>query len=76
MNYKYIRTFIVFIVHIRIFLTAFRNVLLNANRKLSEVLVEVLKTTAAAEETLGLHIQSLSYPSGAPNSTPQRAAGK
>lgn len=72
----YICICIVFTAHIRIFFAAFRNVLLKANRKLNEVLVEVLKTTAAAEETLGLHMQSLSDPSRAPNSTSQRAAGK
>ncbi|MED6268778.1 hypothetical protein CHARACLAT_025879 [Characodon lateralis] len=36
-----------------------RNLLCEANRKLSLVLVDVLKTTAAAEETLGLHMQRL-----------------
>ncbi|KAM8840712.1 A-kinase anchor protein 9 isoform 3-T3 [Spinachia spinachia] len=36
-----------------------RDVLRNANEKLSQVLVDVLKTTAAAEETMGLHMQSL-----------------
>ncbi|XP_062414443.1 A-kinase anchor protein 9 isoform X2 [Pungitius pungitius] len=36
-----------------------RDVLRNANKKLSQVLVDVLKTTAAAEETMGLHMQSL-----------------
>ncbi|XP_068431052.1 A-kinase anchor protein 9 isoform X3 [Clinocottus analis] len=36
-----------------------RNVLRKANEKLSQVLVDVLKTTAAAEETIGLHMQSL-----------------
>uniref|UniRef100_H3DJI4 Pericentrin/AKAP-450 centrosomal targeting domain-containing protein n=1 Tax=Tetraodon nigroviridis TaxID=99883 RepID=H3DJI4_TETNG len=41
--------------------------LLKANKNLSHVLVEVLKTTAAAEETLGLHMQSRS-PSSAPTS--------
>ncbi|XP_041812023.1 A-kinase anchor protein 9 isoform X2 [Chelmon rostratus] len=55
-----------------------RNVLRKANEKLSQVLVEVLKTTAAAEETMGLHMQSLSASSGAqqpapPHSTTQRA---
>lgn len=37
----------------------FRNRLHKANKKLSQVLVDVLKTTAAAEETIGLHMQSL-----------------
>ncbi|KAM3596676.1 uncharacterized protein V6R79_018870 [Siganus canaliculatus] len=41
-----------------------RDVLHKANKKLSQVLVEVLKTTAAAEETMGLHLQSLSVSSG------------
>uniref|UniRef100_A0A3Q2P8S4 ELK domain-containing protein n=1 Tax=Fundulus heteroclitus TaxID=8078 RepID=A0A3Q2P8S4_FUNHE len=36
-----------------------RNALCEANRKLCQVLVDVLKTTAAAEETLGLHMQRL-----------------
>ncbi|XP_054909615.1 A-kinase anchor protein 9 isoform X3 [Poeciliopsis prolifica] len=36
-----------------------RKLLSEANRKLSQVLVDVLKTTAAAEETLGLHMQRL-----------------
>ena len=57
---------------------AFRNVLRQANEKLSQVLVEVLKTTAAAEETMGLHMQSLSASAGAqqaapPHSSTQRA---
>ncbi|KAI3358086.1 hypothetical protein L3Q82_003096 [Scortum barcoo] len=34
-----------------------RNMLRKANEKLSQVLIEVLKTTAAAEETMGLHMQ-------------------
>uniref|UniRef100_A0A3B5AXH9 A-kinase anchoring protein 9 n=1 Tax=Stegastes partitus TaxID=144197 RepID=A0A3B5AXH9_9TELE len=42
----------------------FRNLLLKANKKLSQVLVDVLKTTAAAEETMGLHMQSLREASG------------
>ncbi|XP_041663851.1 A-kinase anchor protein 9 isoform X2 [Cheilinus undulatus] len=36
-----------------------RNVLHKANKTLSQVLVDVLKTTAAAEETMGLHMKSL-----------------
>lgn len=54
----------------------FRNLLRKANMKLSQVLVEVLKTTAAAEETMGLHMQSLRDASGAaqlPHSTRQSA---
>lgn len=59
-------------------LADFRNVLRKANEKLSQVLVEVLKTTAAAEETMGLHMQSLSASSAAqqatlPHTTTQRA---
>uniref|UniRef100_A0A3B4UKF2 Pericentrin/AKAP-450 centrosomal targeting domain-containing protein n=1 Tax=Seriola dumerili TaxID=41447 RepID=A0A3B4UKF2_SERDU len=41
------------------FSLVFRNLLRKANEKLSQVLVDVLKTTAAAEETMGLHMQSL-----------------
>ncbi|XP_074543123.1 A-kinase anchor protein 9 isoform X2 [Halichoeres trimaculatus] len=36
-----------------------RKVLRTANEKLSQVLVDVLKTTAAAEETMSLHMKSL-----------------
>ncbi|KAM7373294.1 hypothetical protein PAMP_008158 [Pampus punctatissimus] len=36
-----------------------RNLLRMVNEKLSQVLVDVLKTTAAAEETIGLHMQNL-----------------
>lgn len=57
-------------------LMIFRNLLRKANMKLSQVLVEVLKTTAAAEETMGLHMQSLRDASGAaqlPHSTTQSA---
>ncbi|KAM9386311.1 A-kinase anchor protein 9 isoform 2-T2 [Pholidichthys leucotaenia] len=36
-----------------------RNLLREANKKLSRALTEVLKTTAAAEETMGLHMQQL-----------------
>lgn len=42
----------------------FRNILLKTNENLSQVLLEVLKTTAAAEETLSLHMQSLAASSG------------
>ncbi|XP_058475403.1 A-kinase anchor protein 9 isoform X2 [Solea solea] len=41
-----------------------RNLLRKANEKLSQVLVDVLKTTAAAEETIGLHMQNLCGASG------------
>jgi len=60
--------------------TAFRNDLRKANEKLSRVLVDVLKTTAAAEETMGLHMQSLrdapsaGRPAAPPDSTTQTAA--
>lgn len=57
-------------------LMIFRNLLRKANMKLSQVLVEVLKTTAAAEETMGLHMQSLRDASSAaqlPHSTTQSA---
>nr|XP_046273438.1 A-kinase anchor protein 9 isoform X2 [Scatophagus argus] len=50
-----------------------RNILRKANEKLSQVLVEVLKTTAAAEETMGLHMQSQSASSGVPLSTTEKA---
>ncbi|XP_035849224.1 A-kinase anchor protein 9 isoform X4 [Sander lucioperca] len=56
-----------------------RNVLRKANEKLSQVLVDVLKTTAAAEETMGLHMQSLRDASSrgqqaaTPHSTTERA---
>lgn len=65
-------------VAINITVADFRNVLRKANEKLSQVLVEVLKTTAAAEETMGLHMQSLSASSAAqqaipPHTTTQRA---
>ncbi|KAK9526749.1 hypothetical protein VZT92_015432 [Zoarces viviparus] len=52
-----------------------RNVLRKANETLSQVLVDVLKTTAAAEETIGLHMQSLRDASSAPppQSTTQTA---
>ncbi|XP_008420385.2 A-kinase anchor protein 9 isoform X4 [Poecilia reticulata] len=42
-----------------------RKLLCEANRKLSQVLVDVLKMTAAAEETLGLHMQRLCEASAA-----------
>ncbi|XP_054461660.1 A-kinase anchor protein 9 isoform X3 [Anoplopoma fimbria] len=58
-----------------------RNVLRKANEKLSQVLVDVLKTTAAAEETMGLHMQSLrdatreGQQAAPPHSDMQRAKG-
>ncbi|XP_030003529.1 A-kinase anchor protein 9 [Sphaeramia orbicularis] len=54
------------------------SLLRKANEKLSQVLVDVLKTTAAAEETMGLHMQSLRDASAAgqqtapPHTTMQR----
>uniref|UniRef100_A0A3Q1FNT2 Pericentrin/AKAP-450 centrosomal targeting domain-containing protein n=1 Tax=Acanthochromis polyacanthus TaxID=80966 RepID=A0A3Q1FNT2_9TELE len=54
-----------------------RNLLRKANKKLSQVLVDVLKTTAAAEETMGLHMQSLCDASSGvqpPHPSSQRAA--
>ncbi|XP_026156744.1 A-kinase anchor protein 9 isoform X2 [Mastacembelus armatus] len=57
-----------------------RNLLREANQRLRQVLVDVLKTTAAAEETMGLHMQSLRDASGGeqqaamPHSTTQRAS--
>ncbi|XP_029700863.1 A-kinase anchor protein 9 isoform X4 [Takifugu rubripes] len=50
-----------------------RNILLKTNENLSQVLLEVLKTTAAAEETLSLHMQSLAASSG---STPPSHASE
>uniref|UniRef100_A0A3Q3M890 A kinase (PRKA) anchor protein 9 n=1 Tax=Mastacembelus armatus TaxID=205130 RepID=A0A3Q3M890_9TELE len=56
------------------------NLLREANQRLRQVLVDVLKTTAAAEETMGLHMQSLRDASGGeqqaamPHSTTQRAS--
>ncbi|KAM3858147.1 A-kinase anchor protein 9 [Diretmus argenteus] len=56
-----------------------RNLLRKANKRLGQVLVDVLKTTAAAEETMGLHVERLWEASGAgqhsapPHSTTQRA---
>ncbi|XP_037119132.1 A-kinase anchor protein 9 isoform X2 [Syngnathus acus] len=41
-----------------------------ANERLSRVLADVLKTTAAAEETMGLHMQSLQADASAASSTP------
>lgn len=61
-------------VHLTESYLTFRNTLLKTNKNLSHVLVDVLKTTAAAEETLGLHMQSLSASSGSTvHSEPLRA---
>lgn len=55
----------------------FRNILLKTNKNLSQVLLEVLKTTAAAEETLSLHMQSLATSSGSTRpSEPLRAINR
>lgn len=37
----------------------FRKLLHKVNKNLSQVLVDIIKTTAAAEETLGLHLQRM-----------------
>ncbi|XP_057683279.1 A-kinase anchor protein 9 isoform X3 [Corythoichthys intestinalis] len=49
-----------------------RTVLRRANERLGRVLADILKTTAAAEETMGLHMQSLkaSSSAGLQTSTP------
>uniref|UniRef100_A0A3B4D8S2 Pericentrin/AKAP-450 centrosomal targeting domain-containing protein n=1 Tax=Pygocentrus nattereri TaxID=42514 RepID=A0A3B4D8S2_PYGNA len=41
------------------FITSERNLLRKANEKLRQVLVDVLKTTAATEETIGRHVETL-----------------
>ncbi|XP_036433742.1 A-kinase anchor protein 9 isoform X2 [Colossoma macropomum] len=41
------------------FITTERNLLRKANEKLRQVLVDVLKTTAATEETIGRHVETL-----------------
>ncbi|XP_068188344.1 A-kinase anchor protein 9 [Antennarius striatus] len=51
-----------------------RNVLRKANKKLRQVLVEVLKTTAAAEKTMGLHLKSLGASGGALHSSTPRTS--
>lgn len=57
--------FLIFFGIDNMFSLVFRSLLRKANEKLSQVLVDVLKTTAAAEETIGLHMQSLRDASGA-----------
>ncbi|XP_061124051.1 A-kinase anchor protein 9 isoform X2 [Syngnathus typhle] len=47
-----------------------RVILRQANERLSRVLADVLKTTAAAEETMGLHMQSQQTDASAASSTP------
>ncbi|XP_078146258.1 A-kinase anchor protein 9 isoform X1 [Centroberyx gerrardi] len=60
-------------------ITTERNLLRKANERLCQVLVDVLKTTAAAEETMGLHMESLREASSGgqqaapPHSSTQRA---
>ncbi|GLD59177.1 A-kinase anchor protein 9, partial [Lates japonicus] len=54
-----------------------RDLLRKANEKLSQVLVDVLKTTAAAEETMGLHMQSLHHASsGAQQAAPPHSTSQ
>ncbi|XP_056154299.1 A-kinase anchor protein 9 [Lampris incognitus] len=60
-------------------ITTERNLLRKANERIRQVLVDVLKTTVAAEETMGLHMESLREASSAglhpapPRATTQRA---
>lgn len=74
--------FLIFFGIDNMFSLVFRSLLRKANEKLSQVLVDVLKTTAAAEETIGLHMQSLRDASGAgqqaapPHPPSQRAASQ
>ncbi|KAM4631015.1 A-kinase anchor protein 9 isoform 1-T1 [Polymixia lowei] len=52
-----------------------RNLLRRANEMLRQVLVDVLKTTAAAEETMGLHVESLrASSSGGQHAAPPHAS--
>ncbi|XP_071229891.1 A-kinase anchor protein 9-like isoform X3 [Salvelinus alpinus] len=54
-----------------------RNLLRKANESLRQVLSDVLKTTAAAEETIGRHVEGLLVPpSSSQKRTWQRAAGE
>ncbi|XP_029591189.1 A-kinase anchor protein 9 isoform X4 [Salmo trutta] len=58
-------------------ITAERNLLRKANESLRQVLSDVLKTTAAAEETIGRHVEGLLVPpSSSQRPTWQRAAGE
>ncbi|XP_045077909.1 A-kinase anchor protein 9-like isoform X2 [Coregonus clupeaformis] len=57
-------------------ITTERNLLRKANESLRQVLSDVLKTTAAAEETIGRHVEGLLVPpSSSQRPTWQRAAG-
>ena len=47
-----------------------RNLLREHNYRLHQVLQDVLKTTAAAEETMGLHVESLRLASAADSPPP------
>ncbi|XP_034776747.2 A-kinase anchor protein 9-like isoform X2 [Acipenser ruthenus] len=55
-------------------LTVERNILKKVNERLRIVLSEVLKTTAAAEETIGRHVEGLLVASSKGAHYPQRAA--
>ncbi|XP_041101391.1 A-kinase anchor protein 9-like isoform X3 [Polyodon spathula] len=55
-------------------LTVERNILQRVNERLRIVLSEVLKTTAAAEETIGRHVEGLLVASSKRQCRPQRAA--
>ncbi|XP_021416066.2 A-kinase anchor protein 9 isoform X5 [Oncorhynchus mykiss] len=58
-------------------ITTERNLLRKANESLRQVLSDVLKTTAAAEETIGRHVEELLVPpSSSQRPTWQRAAGE
>ncbi|CDQ67703.1 unnamed protein product [Oncorhynchus mykiss] len=58
-------------------ITTERNLLRKANESLRQVLSDVLKTTAAAEETIGRHVEGLLVPpSSSQRPTWQRAAGE
>ncbi|XP_031644533.1 A-kinase anchor protein 9 isoform X5 [Oncorhynchus kisutch] len=58
-------------------ITTERNLLRKANESLRQVLSDVLKTTAAAEETIGRHVEGLLVPpSSSQTPTWQRAAGE
>ncbi|KAM9419393.1 A-kinase anchor protein 9-like isoform 3-T3 [Salvelinus alpinus] len=58
-------------------ITTERNLLRKANESLRQVLSDVLKTTAAAEETIGCHVEGLLVPpSSSQRPTWQRAVGE
>uniref|UniRef100_A0A4W5NCE3 Pericentrin/AKAP-450 centrosomal targeting domain-containing protein n=1 Tax=Hucho hucho TaxID=62062 RepID=A0A4W5NCE3_9TELE len=63
--------------HIFVLFSSFhRNLLRKANKSLRQVLSDVLKTTAAAEETIGCHVVGLLVPPSSQRPTWQRAAGE